>query len=70
MGTIKNKAFNYEAAVAELQAILQELEEGKEASFKGLKEKLQRSTELLEQCKKHLHEVNSEIEGIMKQLDE
>ena len=65
---IKNK-FTYNEAVAELQAILAELEDNTiEVNIEDLNNKIKRASELMAFCRKQLHEIDKDLEKIMKTL--
>ena len=65
---IKNK-FTYNEAVAELQAILAELEDNTiEVNIEDLNNKIKRASELMVFCRKQLHEIDKDLEKIMKTL--
>lgn len=60
---------NYSDAVAELQAILTHLESNTELNMDKITEKVKRAAELMKYCKKHLHEMDEEMEKILENLD-
>ena len=65
---IKNK-FTYNEAVAELQAILAELEDTTiEVNIEDLNSKIKRASELMAFCKKQLHEIDKDLEKLMETL--
>jgi len=58
----------YEQSVAELEKIVCELENTKEANIDELNLKVKRAGELLALCKRHLHETDKELEKILEQI--
>ena len=59
----------YTEAVYELEKILEELENNSEVNMDAISEKVKRAAVLMEFCKKQLHELDEELEKMMKQLD-
>lgn len=59
----------YTEAVAELEKILAELESNLEVNMDEISVKVKRAAELMEFCKKQLHELDDELEKLMNQLD-
>jgi len=64
----KNK-LTYSETVAELESILQELENNPEVNMDVIAEKVKRAAVLMELCKKQLHDLDEELENIMEHLD-
>jgi exodeoxyribonuclease VII small subunit len=58
----------YTEAVAELENILAELESNSEVNMDVIAEKVKRAAELMEFCKKQLHELDEELEKMMADL--
>lgn len=63
------KKLNYTEAVAELEKILSELENNDEVNMGVISAKVKRAAELIEICKKQLHEIDTELEKILSDLD-
>ncbi|MBK9639118.1 MAG: exodeoxyribonuclease VII small subunit [Bacteroidetes bacterium] len=63
------KKFNYEKAKAELEKILEELEQG-ETGIDALAKHVKRAGELIRQCKEKLRSTESEVSGLLKDLDD
>lgn len=61
--------FNYEAARAELEKILEELEKG-EAGIDALAGHVRRAGELIRLCRNKLRETDQEIKKILGEFDE
>lgn len=59
----------YNEAVAELESILESLENSKEIDMDLIAGKVKRAGELMEFCKMRLHELDTELEKILEQLD-
>ena len=59
----------YTEAVAELEKILVDLEQNTEINMDLISGKVKRAAELMEFCKKQLHELDVELEKMMEQLD-
>lgn len=59
----------YSDAQKELELILQELENEKEINMDHIALKVKRAAELIAICKKQLHEIDTELEQIMEQLN-
>lgn len=59
----------YSEATAELEKILAELENNTEVNMDIISEKVKRASELLDFCKKQLHELDKDIEKMMNELD-
>lgn len=59
----------YTEALTELEEILAVLENNKDLNMDALTEKVKRAATLLEVCKKQLHELDSDLEKIMEQID-
>jgi len=59
----------YNEALTELEQILAELESENGLNMDAISEKVKRAAILLEICKKQLHELDSELEKIMEQID-
>ena len=64
------KKLIYSDAVAELRKILADLESsGSEINMELIEEKVKRAAYLLDLCKKQLHEINTELEVILENLE-
>ena len=59
----------YTEAVLELETILAQLENNTEVNMEDISTKVKRAAFLMEFCKKQLHEINSELEKIMMDLE-
>ncbi|MDO9153878.1 MAG: exodeoxyribonuclease VII small subunit [Paludibacter sp.] len=59
----------YTDAVAELESILNELENNQEVNMDLISEKVKRAAFLMNFCKKQLHELDAELEKMLEQLD-
>ena len=66
---MENKEISYNAAVEEIEKILQ-LIENQELDVDELAGKLKRVTHLIKICKKKLHTAEAEVEKILKEIDE
>ncbi|MDR1584895.1 MAG: exodeoxyribonuclease VII small subunit [Prevotellaceae bacterium] len=60
--------FNYNKALAELNAILEELENSAEIDMEDISKKMKRAAELTSLCKQQLHEMDKELEKIMEEI--
>lgn len=60
----------YTEAVNELENILNELESNADVNLEIISMKVKRATELMEICKKQLHELDHELEKLMSGLDD
>lgn len=60
----------YTDAVAELEGILVELESNSEVNMDAISEKVKRAAVLMDFCKKQLHQLDSDLEKVMSDLDE
>ncbi|HRG02944.1 MAG: exodeoxyribonuclease VII small subunit [Paludibacteraceae bacterium] len=63
------KKLLYSDAVAELEKILAELDGNTEINMELISEKVKRAAVLLEVCKKQLHEIDTDLEKILENLD-
>ena len=63
------KKQTYSESVAELEKILTELDENKEINMELISEKVKRAAVLLDVCKKQLHEIDTDLEKILENLD-
>lgn len=63
------KKISYTEAVAELEQILADLENNSEVNMDAISEKVKRAAVLMDICKKQLHEIDSELEKMLEQLD-
>jgi exodeoxyribonuclease VII small subunit len=59
----------YTEAVTELENILTELENNPEVNMDAISEKVKRAAELMEICKKQLHDLDKDLEKMMENLD-
>ena len=66
---MSKQKLTYNEASVELEKILAELENDKELNMDAVSEKVKRAAFLLEVCRKQLHELDSELEKIMEQID-
>lgn len=64
-----NDKTSYSLAIAELEKILSELESNSEFDLELISAKVKRASELLEFCKNQLHQIDSELEKILEELD-
>lgn len=60
----------YTEAVTELEKILAELEGNTDVNMEIISERVKRAAELMEFCKKQLHELDKELEKMMSELDD
>lgn len=67
---MKKKEFTYTEAVAELEKILSGLENNPEVNMEIIAQKVKRAAELMEFCKKQLHELDTELEKVLENLDD
>lgn len=66
---MENKAISYNQAITEIEEILKLIEQ-QELDVDELAGKLKRVTFLIKTCKKKLHTAESEVEKILKEIDE
>lgn len=66
---METKEISYNAAIAEIESILKKIEE-QELDVDELAGKLKRVTQLIKICKKKLYTAESEVEKILKEIDE
>lgn len=59
----------YTEAVSELETILLELENSSDVNMDEISLKVKRAAELMKFCKKQLHQLDTEIEKMMEQMD-
>ncbi len=59
----------YNEAQAELEQILQELENEKEINMDQIAQKVKRASELIAICKKQLNELDTELEKVLDQIN-
>lgn len=59
----------YSEAVAELETILAQLENSDEVNMDVISAQVKRAAELVESCRKQLHELDNDLEKMMEQLD-
>ncbi len=59
----------YTEAVAELETILADLENNPEVNMDLISSKVKRAAELIEFCKKQLHELDEELDKMLEALD-
>ena len=59
----------YNEAITELEQILSELENDKSVNMDIISEKVKKAASLLEICKSQLHDLDSELEKILQQID-
>ena len=60
----------YNEAVSELETILKELEDNDEINMDLVAGKVKRASYLIEFCKKQLHELDSDIQKMIDQLND
>ena len=60
---------NYTEAVTELEGILAELENNTDIHLELISAKVKRAAELMDFCKKQLHELDEELEKMIEELD-
>jgi len=68
--TMTKPKLTYTEAVTELEKILTELEGNTDVNMEIISEKVKRAAELMEFCKKQLHELDKELEKMMSELDD
>lgn len=66
---MSKQKLTYNEAQKELEQILSELENENELNIDLISEKVKRAAALLEICKKQLHELDTELEKILQQID-
>lgn len=66
---MSKQKMTYTEAITELEAILAELENGKEVNMDLISEKVKRASLLMTFCKNQLHQLDSELEKMLEQLD-
>ena len=59
----------YGDAVKELEKILSELENSEEINMDVISNKVKRAAQLIDVCKKQLHEIDVELEKLLESLD-
>lgn len=59
----------YGDAVKELEKILSELENSEEINMDVISDKVKRAAQLIDVCKKQLHEIDVELEKLLESLD-
>jgi exodeoxyribonuclease VII small subunit len=59
----------YTEAVTELEGILDELENNTDIHLELISAKVKRAAELMDFCKKQLHELDEELEKMIEELD-
>lgn len=59
----------YNESIAELELILSDLENNNTLTMDVISEKVKRAASLLETCKSQLHELDTELEKILQQID-
>ena len=62
------KEISYKDAVSEIEEILQQIE-NEELDIDILSDKVKRVSELLKQCKKKLHQTESEVQKILDDIE-
>lgn len=60
---------SYQESVQELNKILKELENDTEINLDNISEKVKRAAVLLDNCKKQLRELDTELEKILEQIN-
>lgn len=66
---MSKQKLTYNEALSELEQILAELENDNGLNMNVVSDKVKRAAALLEICKKQLHELDTELEKIMEQID-
>ncbi len=66
---MSKQKLTYNEAISELEKILAELENDNILNMDAVSEKVKRAAVLLDICKKQLHELDTELEKIMEQID-
>jgi len=66
---MSKQKLTYNEALTELEAILATLENDATLNMDAVSEKVKRAAALLEICKKQLHEIDTELEKIIGQID-
>lgn len=61
-----NEKMTYSAALAELEGILKALEQSEEANLDLISSRVKRASELMEICRKQLHELDEELQKIVE----
>ena len=59
----------YTEAVTELEGILAELENNTDIHLELISAKVKRAAELMDFCKKQLHELDEELEKMIEEMD-
>jgi len=63
------KAMTYNESIEEIEAILKKIE-NEELDVDNLAEKVKRVSYLLKQCKDKLHKTETEVENVLKEMEE
>ena len=63
------KKQTYDEAIAELNQILVELEEGNELNMELISKKVKRAAVLIDFCRKQLNELDTDLEKLLEKLD-
>lgn len=66
---MSKQKLTYNEAQQELEQILAELESENGLNMDSISDKVKRAATLLELCKKQLHELDTELEKILQQID-
>lgn len=61
------KIKSYSQAVEELEEILRRLEENEEVDMDSISEQVKRASELLQFCKKKLHQLDEDLQGMLEE---
>jgi len=64
---MKKGQFSYEAALQELQTIVQQLQEGS-ISMDELAERARRAAELIRLCRERLRDMETELDGLFPEV--
>jgi len=70
MKIMAKEKITYNEAVSELETILKELEDNDEINMDLVAGKVKRASFLIEFCKKQLHELDSDIQKMIDQLND
>ena len=67
---MKENKMTYMEAIAELEAILKQLEHADEVNMDLISSKVKRASELMDFCKKKLHVLDKDLEKMIAELDD
>jgi exodeoxyribonuclease VII small subunit len=66
---MSKQKLTYTDAMTELEKILSELEQNQDVNMDVISEKVKRASELMDFCKKQLHNLDEELDKMMSSLD-